>query len=108
MLVEENDLLDREMLLINCICTTCLLYTWPSWGLHPLIKGIRGRRPRRKFLRCMLANNFVDPWYWVTHSIFPWYFPYKRKNCNTAMYGIVLYCSIVNNLCDCMRETVRA
>ena len=32
--------------------------------------------------------------------------PIKEKHCNTAMYGIVLYC-IVNNLCDCVRETVR-
>ena len=30
-------------------------------------------------LGCLLANNFEDPWYWVNRSIFPWYFPYKRK-----------------------------
>ena len=33
--------------------------------------------------------------------------PIKEKHCNMAMYGIVLYCSIVNNLCDCVRETMR-
>ena len=34
--------------------------------------------------------------------------PIKEKHCNTVGYGIVLYCSIVNNICDCVRETVRA
>ena len=39
-----------------------------------------------------LANSFADPWYWVSRSIFPWYFPYKRKNCNMTIDGIILYC----------------
>ena len=46
-------------------------------------------------LGCVLANSFADQWYWVNRSVFPWYFPYKRKHCNTTVYGIVLYCSIV-------------
>ena len=33
--------------------------------------------------------------------------PLKEKHCNTVVDGIVFYCSIVNNLCDCVRETVR-
>ena len=40
---------------------------------------------------CVLANSFVNPWYWVNPRIFPLYFPYKRKHCKTTKYGIELY-----------------
>ena len=56
---------------------------------------------------CLLSKSFVDPWYWVNRSISHGIYPIKEKHCNTAMYGIVLYCSIVKNLCDYVRETVR-
>ena len=38
-----------------------------------------------------LANSFTNSWYWVNRIIFPWYFPYKRKHCNTTVHGIILY-----------------
>ena len=43
-----------------------------------------------QFYGCLLANSFVDSWYWVNHSIFPWYFPYNRNHCNKTVYGF--YC----------------
>ena len=56
----------------------------------------------------LLANNFVDPWYWVNRSISHGILPIKENNCNKVVYGILLYCSIANNLCDCVGEIVRA
>ena len=59
--------------------------------LIPPTLGFGGKAPKNFFLGCVLANSFSDRWYWVNRSIFPWYFPYKRKHCNTTVYGIVLY-----------------
>ena len=98
LLVVEPDLPDLEMLFSH-VCTPDLLYT-----RSPTL-GFGGEAPENFFLGCLLANIFADPWYCVNRSIFPWYFSYKRKHCKN---GCVLYCSIVNNLCDCVRETVRA
>ena len=53
---------------------------------------------------CVLANSFANPWYWVNRSIFPLYFPYKRKHCNTTVYGNILYwkrdCESVKRKCN--------
>ena len=77
----EPDLPDAEIL-FSCVCTPGVNF----------------------FLGCVLANSFMDPWYWVNRSIFPWYFPYKRKHCNMTMYGIVLYwkrdCESVKRKCS--------
>ena len=81
----ELDIPDLEIL-FSCVCTPGVLYT------HSPCLG------------CVLANSFVDPWYWVKCSIFPWYFPYKRKLFNTTVYGIVLYwkrgCESVKMKCN--------
>ena len=53
-----------------------------------------------------VGNSYVNPWYWVNRSIFPWYFFPIKERIITRLC-IVLYC-IENNLCDCVRETVRA
>ena len=84
-LVLEPDLLDPEIL-FSCVCTPSVLYTYsPN----------------------LLANSFDDPWYWASCSIFPWYLPYKRKHCNTAVYGIVLYCKQYLWLCERDCESVK-
>ena len=78
----------------------------PALGFEeaPQKRGFGGRTPDNFFLGCVLANNIVDPWYWVNPIIFPLYFPYKRKNCKTTMYGIVLYwkreCESVKRKCS--------
>ena len=85
----EPNLSDLEIL-FSCVCTPGVLYThFPCLGLG---------------FGCVLANSFADPWYWVNPRIFPLYFPYKRKHCNTTMYGIVLYwkrhCESVKRKCN--------
>ena len=84
MLVVEPDLPNIEIL-FSCVCTPSVLYS------HSPYLGVRGWSPRELFLGCVLTNSFANPWYWVNHSIFPWYFSYKRKQCNTTVYGIILY-----------------
>ena len=57
-----------------------------------------------------LASSFADPWYWVNRSIFPWYFPYKRKALQYSCvgYGIVLYhCKQSLRLCERDFESVK-
>ena len=58
-------------------------------------------------LGCVLANSSTDPWYWVNRSNFPWYFPYKIKNCNTTVYGIILYCKQYLWLCGRDYESMK-
>ena len=82
MLVVEPDLPNIEIL-FSRFCTLGVLYT------HFLCLGVQGRSPREFVLGCVLANSFADPCYWVTHSIFSWYFPYKRKHCKVIVYCIV-------------------
>ena len=106
MLVVEPNLLDPEIL-FNCDCNLGVLYTRSPchgvWG-STLKKGVRRQSPQIFFLGCVLANSFVDPWYWVNPRIFPLYFSYKRKHCEITEYGIVLYwkrdCETVKRKCS--------
>ena len=86
----EPDLLDPEIL-FSCVCTPGVLYThspclwdvcWPT----------------------VLRTHGIGLTVVFSHGISP----IKEKHCNTDRYGIVLYYNIVNNLCDCVRETMRA
>ena len=83
LLVVEPDLPDLEILFSH-FCNLGVLYT------HSPYFGVLGRSLGEFFLGCVLANSYVDPWYLVNRSIFPWYFfPYKRKHCNMVLYGII-------------------
>ena len=67
-----------------CLYPRCTVHSFPMpWGLGAVRlrkMGVRGWSPREIFLGCVLANNYVDPWYWVNCSIFPWYFsPIKES-----------------------------
>ena len=57
---------------------------------HPKKISKHARYTQTPFLGVrVLSNSFVNPWYLVNRSNFPWYFPYKRKHCNTTVYGII-------------------
>ena len=94
LLVVEPNLPYLEIL-FSCDCNLGVLYT------HSPYLGVQGY---------VLANSFADPWYCVNRSIFPWYFPYKRKHCNTTVYGIVLYwkrdCESVKRKCSGLLQGV--
>ena len=100
LLVVEPDLLDSEML-FSRFCTLGLLYT-----CSPTL-GFGGEAPEKFVLDAcwptVLRTHGIGLTVVFSHGISP----IKRKHCNMVVYGIVLYCSIVNNLCDCERETVR-
>ena len=97
----EPDLPYPEILFSH-VCTPGVLYT------HSSCFGFRGWSPREKKLDVcwptVLWTHGIGLTVVFSHGISP----IKEMHCNTDVYGIVLYCGIVNNLFDCVRETVRA
>ena len=76
------------------------------YTLIPLALGFGGGAPEKFFWDVcwpiVLWTHGIGLTVVFSHVISP----IKEKHCNTVVYGMVLYCIIVNNLCDCVRETV--
>ena len=97
----EPNILDPKIL-FSCDCNLGVLYT------HSPCLGVRGSAPKKGVWGQCPRDMGVHPrnyFFWdvcwpivlrthvigLTLDFFPWYFPYKRKHCNTTVYGIVLY-----------------
>ena len=96
----DPDLLDSKMLFI-CVCTSGLLYT------HSPTLGFEDEAPKKIFwdvcLPTVLWTHGIGLTVVFSHGISP----IKENNCNMTVYGMVLYSIIRNNICDCVRETMR-
>ena len=87
----DPNLPDPEILFSH-FCNPGVLYT------HSPCLGVRGN----VCWPTVLQTHGIGLTVVFSHGISP----IKEKHCITAGCGIVLYCSIVNNLCDCVRETM--
>ena len=54
------------------------------------------------FKGCVLANIYVDPWYWINRSIFPWYFSPIKESIVTRLCIALQHCK--QSLCLCGRN----
>ena len=93
MLVVETDI--QEILLSSYVCTPCLLHTHPSWGVRRDFVPLQGFEP------IVLWTHGIGLTVVFSHGISP-----IKERIVTRMC-MVLFC-IVNNLFDCVGETMRA
>ena len=93
---------------------TLIPQPWGSGATSPRYGGV-GEDPSRNWglgVTLLIKKNWDVCWPTIlgTHGIgltivfSHCIFPIKEKHCNTSRYGMIFYC---NNICDCVRKTVR-